>query len=162
MIVFSTGGLPVPLFARNARSYGGGHSVARREGDDAAHDLETADGQGPHGPVAQHDLSPHLPRHLSRPRAPRGPGGRAVGWIEAEVHAWLTARIAQRRQIAPAEWGSSHDPAQEGGPAMTPRHTTPAPVAHGGVRAVAHGRGRGDAHPVPTRKGGRHDPEHHR
>ena len=94
--------------------------------------------------------------------APVPLGGRAVGWIEAEVHAWLTARIAQRRQIAPAEWGSSHDPAQEGGPAMTPRHTTPAPVAHGGVRAVAHGRGRGDAHPVPTRKGGRHDPEHHR
>ena len=28
-------------------------------------------------------------------------GGRAVGWIEAEVHAWLTARIAQRRLIAP-------------------------------------------------------------
>ena len=26
---------------------------------------------------------------------------------------------------------------------MTPRHTTPAPVAHGDVRAVAHGRGRG-------------------
>ena len=26
---------------------------------------------------------------------------------------------------------------------MTPRHTTPAPVAHGGVRAPAHGRGRG-------------------
>ena len=28
-------------------------------------------------------------------------GGRAVGWIEAEVQAWLTARIAQRRLIAP-------------------------------------------------------------
>ena len=28
-------------------------------------------------------------------------GGRAVGWIEAEVNAWLTARIAQRRLIAP-------------------------------------------------------------
>ncbi len=28
-------------------------------------------------------------------------GGRAVGWIEAEVNAWLTAQIAQRRQIAP-------------------------------------------------------------
>ena len=26
---------------------------------------------------------------------------------------------------------------------MTPRHTTPAPVAHGGVRAVVHGRGAG-------------------
>ena len=25
---------------------------------------------------------------------------------------------------------------------MTPRHTTPAAVAHGGVRALAHGRGR--------------------
>ena len=75
--------------------------------------------------------------------APVPLGGRAVGWIEAEVHAWLTARIAQRRQIAPAERGSSHDPAQDGGPSMTPRHTTPAPVAHGGVRALAHGRGRG-------------------
>ena len=28
-------------------------------------------------------------------------GGRAVGWIEAEVQAWLTARIAQRR-LTPA------------------------------------------------------------
>ena len=74
--------------------------------------------------------------------APVSLGSRAVGWIEAEVHAWVTARIAQRRQIAPGERGSSHDPAQEGGPAMTPRHTTPAPGAHGGVRALAHGRGR--------------------
>ena len=31
--------------------------------------------------------------------APVSLGDRAVGWIEAEVHAWLTARIAQRRQI---------------------------------------------------------------
>ncbi len=30
-------------------------------------------------------------------------GGRAVGWIEAEVQAWLTARIAQRRLIAPRQ-----------------------------------------------------------
>ena len=35
--------------------------------------------------------------------APVPIGGRAVGWIEAEVHAWLTARIAQRRPITPAE-----------------------------------------------------------
>ena len=35
--------------------------------------------------------------------APVPLGGRAVGWIEAEVHAWLTARIAQRRPIAPTE-----------------------------------------------------------
>ena len=35
--------------------------------------------------------------------APVSLGGRAVGWIEAEVQAWLTARIAQRRLIAPAE-----------------------------------------------------------
>ena len=75
--------------------------------------------------------------------APVSLGGRAVGWIEAEVHAWLTARIAQRRPIAPAERGSSHDLSHKGGPSMTPRHTTPAPVAHGGVRALAHGRGRG-------------------
>ena len=32
--------------------------------------------------------------------APVSLGGRAVGWIEAEVNASLTARIAQRRQIA--------------------------------------------------------------
>ena len=43
----------------------------------------------------------------------------------------------------PRSVGSNHDPFQDGGPSMTPRHTTPAPVAHGGVRAVAHGRGRG-------------------
>ena len=29
-------------------------------------------------------------------------GGRAVGWIEAEVNAWLTAQIKKRRTIAPA------------------------------------------------------------
>ena len=90
----------------------------------------------------------------------------------------------------PGSGGSNHDPSQEGGPSITPRHTTPAPVAPGRVRALAHGRrrgrtaaeqtagaprqrngarrmrmtvtGRGDAHPVPQRKGGRHDPEHHR
>ncbi len=33
--------------------------------------------------------------------APVSLGGRAVGWIEAEVNALITARIAQRRQIAP-------------------------------------------------------------
>ena len=33
--------------------------------------------------------------------APVSLGCRAVGWIEAEVNAWLTARIAQRRLIAP-------------------------------------------------------------
>ena len=32
--------------------------------------------------------------------APVSLGGRAVGWIEAEVNAWLTARIAQRWPIA--------------------------------------------------------------
>ena len=36
--------------------------------------------------------------------APVSLGGRAVGWIEAEVNAWLTARIAQRRLIA--AWGA--------------------------------------------------------
>ena len=79
--------------------------------------------------------------------APVSLGDRAVGWIEAEVHAWLTARIAQRRQITPAERGSSHDP-QDGGTSMTPRHT--APVADGGVRAVVHGRGRGRTAAGPT------------
>ena len=29
-------------------------------------------------------------------------GGRAVGWIEAEVNAWLTAQIEKSRTIAPA------------------------------------------------------------
>ena len=32
--------------------------------------------------------------------APVSLGGRAVGWIEAEVNTWLAARIAQRRLIA--------------------------------------------------------------
>ena len=75
--------------------------------------------------------------------APVSLGGRAVGWIEAEVHAWLTARIAQRRLIVAGERGPSHDPAQEGGPAMTPRHTT---AAEDGYRA----RGRT---PRPEEKG---------
>ena len=35
--------------------------------------------------------------------APVPLGGRAVGRIEAEVHAWLSARIAQLRPIAAAE-----------------------------------------------------------
>ena len=34
--------------------------------------------------------------------APVPLGGRAVGWIEAEVNAWLTAQIKKRRMIAPA------------------------------------------------------------
>ena len=38
--------------------------------------------------------------------APVPLGGRAVGWIEAEVHAWLTARIAQRRPITPGGAGA--------------------------------------------------------
>ena len=33
---------------------------------------------------------------------------------------------------------------------MTPCHTTPAPVADGGVRAVVHGRGRGRTDAEPT------------
>ena len=47
--------------------------------------------------------------------APVPLGGRAVGWIEAEVHAWLTARIAQRRPIAPAERELQHDPLRRAG-----------------------------------------------
>ena len=35
--------------------------------------------------------------------APVSLGDRAVGWLEAEVNAWLTARIEQRRPIAPAK-----------------------------------------------------------
>ena len=31
--------------------------------------------------------------------APVSLGGRAAGWIEAEVNTWLTERIAQRRLI---------------------------------------------------------------
>ena len=34
--------------------------------------------------------------------APVSLGGRAVGWIEAEVNAWLTAQIKKCRTIAPA------------------------------------------------------------
>ena len=34
--------------------------------------------------------------------APVSLGGRAVGWIEAEVNAWLTAQIEKRREQAPA------------------------------------------------------------
>ena len=37
--------------------------------------------------------------------APVSLGGRAVGWIEAEVNAWLTAQIKKRRTIAPAGRG---------------------------------------------------------
>ncbi len=34
--------------------------------------------------------------------APVSLGGRAVGWIEAEVNAWLTVQIEKSRRIAPA------------------------------------------------------------
>ena len=33
--------------------------------------------------------------------APVSLGGRAVGWVEAEVDAWLTAQIEKSRKIAP-------------------------------------------------------------
>ncbi len=35
--------------------------------------------------------------------APVSLGGRAVGWLEAEVNAWLTAQVEKSRKIAPAE-----------------------------------------------------------
>ncbi len=35
--------------------------------------------------------------------APISLGGRAVGWIEAEVNAWLTAQIEKRRNPAAAD-----------------------------------------------------------
>ena len=35
--------------------------------------------------------------------APVSLGGRAVGWIEAEVNAWLTAQIEKSRQSTPVE-----------------------------------------------------------
>ena len=38
--------------------------------------------------------------------APVSLGGRAVGWIEAEVNAWLTAQIEKRGEQAPAGWPS--------------------------------------------------------
>ena len=37
--------------------------------------------------------------------APVSLGGRAVGWIEAEVNRWLTAQIKKRRTSAPAGRG---------------------------------------------------------
>ena len=86
MIVFGTRGRRSPCSRPMRPATVVGVWLRRKQGDDAAHDLETADGQGPHGPVAQHDLSPGLLRHLSRPRAPRGPcrgldrgGGARVG-----------------------------------------------------------------------------------
>ena len=35
--------------------------------------------------------------------APVSLGGRAVGWLDAEVDAWLTAQIEKSRKSAPAE-----------------------------------------------------------
>ena len=40
--------------------------------------------------------------------APVSLGGRAVGWIEAEVNAWLTAQIEKRKGQAPT--GGSPQP----------------------------------------------------
>ena len=34
--------------------------------------------------------------------APVSLGGRAVGWLDAEVNAWLTAQIEKSRKSAPA------------------------------------------------------------
>ena len=137
------------------------------QGDDAAHDLETANGQGPHGPVAQ---ARSITASLAAPFLPPCPSG-AVPWAGSRRKCTRGSPPGSRNAGRSRPWSgnSSHDPAQEGGPSMTPRHTTLAPVAHGGVRAVGHGRrrrrtgtGRGDAPPVPKRKGGQHDPEHHR
>ena len=58
--------------------------------------------------------------------APVSLGGRAVGWIEAEVNAWLTARIAQRRLIAP---GARRTAAAEDG--YRARGRTPRPDEKG-------------------------------
>ena len=40
--------------------------------------------------------------------APVSLGGRAVGRIEAEVNAWLTAQIEKRQPVAPARPGETH------------------------------------------------------
>ena len=72
---FLTPGVAGPLCSRPMRpATVVGLWLHGEQGADAAHDLETADGQGPLGPVAQHDLSPRLVRHLPRPRAPWGSG----------------------------------------------------------------------------------------
>ena len=87
--------------------------------------------------------------------APVSLGDRAVGWIEAEVHAWLTARIAQRRQITLAERGSSHDPSREGGPAMTPAAgpTAGAPRPERRTAAAEDGYRARERTPRPEEKG---------
>ena len=56
-------------------------------------------------------------------------GGRAVGWIEAEVQSWLTARIAQRRLIAHAERRPAAAAAEEDG--YRARGRTPRPAEKG-------------------------------
>ncbi len=71
--------------------------------------------------------------------APVSLGGRAVGWIEAEVHAWLTARIAQRRRR-----GRGRTAAEQTAGALRPERRTT--VAQDGYRA----RGRT---PRPEEKG---------
>ena len=141
-LIFLAQGVAGPPCSRTTRTAtvveGRLHS---QHGDDAAHDVEISERQGSHGSVAQHDLSPDLPRHVSRPRVPRGPSrGLDRGRGERVAHREDRATLADSR---PRNGGSSHDPFQNGGLSMTPRHTTPAPVAYGDVRALAHGRGRG-------------------
>ena len=73
-MIFFAQGVAGPLCSRTTRTATVvGVRLHSPQGDDAAHDVEISDRQGLHESVAQHDLSPHLPRHVSRPRVPRGP-----------------------------------------------------------------------------------------
>ena len=69
-----------------------------QQGDDAAHDVEIPTVKARTG-LSRSTIYLRISRGTFP--APVSLGGRAVGWIEAEVNAWLAARIAQRRLIAP-------------------------------------------------------------
>ena len=99
MIFFGTGGGRSPLFAHNAHSYGGGQFVCTVSRVTMPHTMLRFPTVKARTGLSRSTIYLRISRGTFP--APVSLGGRAVGWIEAEVNAWLTARIAQRRLIAP-------------------------------------------------------------
>ena len=96
MIFFGTGGCRSPCSRTTRTATVAEVRLHSQQGDDATHDVEISDRQGPHG-LSRSTIYLRISRGTFP--APVSLGGRAVGWIEAEVNAWLTDRVAQRRLI---------------------------------------------------------------
>ena len=94
------GALSLVVSSPKSPNYLASHPIrirAKRVEDDA-HDTETSSRQGEHRLVPQHDLLSRLQGAFPRPVSL---GGRAVGWLDAEIQDWLQRRIdASRKAVA--------------------------------------------------------------